>query len=383
MPYFSFTLKQSFNNSQLHKSLKDYDLKAKIKYFSKNTRVWKILNNKKFSEYLENIQMEKRNNFDSKKKSILFFMPPSIGMGDSIEYGLAIKSIIKNNKFNKVGLAFVEKYKFIFSKHFDFDEIYTFFISEKKLKNYETVFHFTKEIKKLKNQKYERSDIEKEICNYFNTPIIRSKKSNIKKINKISLFPISTSPIRHMPVSLVNTIVDNFSTKIKIEVVLDNFYITSKYFSKNLNLDNRQLIYHENIEDLFRIINNIEYGIFVDSGPLHLAKILNKNGLLLETSVSYTKLLNDFSNISVINNSFSSAYCKAPCGLTNIFNFNNASGCYQTHKITRNNLKKIENSNALQRGQLKNDYQKFMTSPVGCVKNIDLKKILNTIENLI
>ena len=41
----------------------------------------------------------------------------------------------------------------------------------------------------------------------------------------------------------------------------------------------------------------------------------------------------------------------------------------------------IVNKNALQRGILKNKYMEFIEHPVNCIKNIDLEKILNTIEN--
>ena len=121
----------------------------------------------------------------------------------------------------------------------------------------------------------------------------------------------------------------------------------------------------------------------MDSGPLHLAKKLNKNGLLIETSVSHKILLNNNKNIDVIKNSFSSDFCAAPCGLINIFNLNDSLGCYETNHITKKELGDIKNFKPLQRGNLKESYIKFMEHPVGCVKDIDLKKILNTIENLL
>ena len=59
----------------------------------------------------------------------------------------------------------------------------------------------------------------------------------------------------------------------------------------------------------------------MDSGPLHLAKLLNKPGALIITSVDEKILLNKLSNIEPIKNNFKSNYCSAPCGLTNIFNY--------------------------------------------------------------
>ena len=97
MPYFSFSLKKKFIltykfNSEINIS----KLENNIKYFSKNTKLWKLFNDKKFSEYFNFIQYEKRNKINSLGKNILFCLPPSIGLGDSIEYAKSIKSIIES-----------------------------------------------------------------------------------------------------------------------------------------------------------------------------------------------------------------------------------------------------------------------------------------------
>ena len=47
MPYFSFTLNQSFKDSEITKIISKYGLKTNKKYFSKNTNLWKIFNKKK------------------------------------------------------------------------------------------------------------------------------------------------------------------------------------------------------------------------------------------------------------------------------------------------------------------------------------------------
>lgn len=184
-----------------------------------------------------------------------------------------------------------------------------------------------------------------------------------------------------MPVEIINSIISNFNEKIEIEIVLDKFYSTSEYILSNIKLKNSKLIFHNKLEELFDIVKSIDYGIFIDSGPLHLAKLLNKSGLFIETSVSHQILLHKFKSIKFIKNSFCSDYCEAPCGLTNLFNLNNSAGCYQTHKISKYDLDK--NKTTFQRGNLKKSYNHFMSNPVGCVKNIDLKKILNTIKESI
>ena len=75
----------------------------------------------------------------------------------------------------------------------------------------------------------------------------------------------------------INSIIEKLSNKIKIDVVVDKLYPTSNYLINNIDTENINLVFHEKISDLVRIVKKIDYGIFMDSGPLHLAKKLNKN----------------------------------------------------------------------------------------------------------
>ena len=179
MPYFSFSLKQTSLNSALHKIIIKYNLEPNIKYFSKNTKIWSTLNKKNASMHLNSLQYEKMNSFLINKSSVLFLMPPSIGLGDAIEYAISLKSILEKNIFKKIGIGFVYNYKFIFNNLFKFNNVFENTITEKDLISFDTTFHFSKEIKKIHYQKYYRSNIEKEICDFFN---INIKKKNFKKI---------------------------------------------------------------------------------------------------------------------------------------------------------------------------------------------------------
>ena len=135
-----------------------------------------------------------------------------------------------------------------------------------------------------------------------------------------------------------------------------------------------------NLKTLCNKVENIEYGIFMDSGPLHLAKILNKKGIIIISTVNKKILLNDFNSISVFENNYKSKYCTAPCGLTNIFNYNNKSGCYDSLKIAFEDLMKLKNNNSLQRGQVKNSYIDFIKKPVACLNNINIDKLIHEIK---
>ena len=78
----------------------------------------------------------------------------------------------------------------------------------------------------------------------------------------------------------------------------------SNYIEKYINDKIVKIIHPKNLHDLLLVIENINFGIFMDSGPLHVAKILNKKGVLITSSVGKEKLLSDFNNIKSIDNSF-------------------------------------------------------------------------------
>ena len=82
----------------------------------------------------------------------------------------------------------------------------------------------------------------------------------------------------------------------------------------------------------------INFGIFIDSGPLHVAKILRKKGVFISTSVGANILLNDFHTIAEVKNYYASAFCKSPCGLVNVFNYKNEIGCYDSLSIKKKEI---------------------------------------------
>ena len=385
MPYFSFILDNQFLKSN-YKELENFKLNTK--YFSKNTRLWSRL---KKIEKRNNIifsQKEKREKYKKKAKSILFCLPPSIGVGDAIEYAFSIKSIILNNNSISVGVAHAGDYVTIFKNQFNILNTFDF-MTDSEIKLYETTFHFTLEIKELALQKYNRQNIEKLITNFFNVPIFRNtKKINNKKrtSNKkiISIFPISKSPIRSLPLYILSGIIKNFEDQFIIEIYLSNNSVISDYIYKNLQyLKNIKFKKPKNINLLTDSIKKINFGIFCDSGPLHLAKMFNKQGVLIISSVNEKILLNNFSNIKPITSKYESEYCNGPCGLVNAIEFNNNCGCYDSLKIKKQVVTNMKNLNSLQRGNLKNNYINLYINSVNCYRYFDIKKINTLIEDIL
>ena len=161
-------------------------------------------------------------------------------------------------------------------KYFTTRSIYSEIISAETYSSFNTIFHTTLEIPAFKNQKFVRSDIEKNLIKYFKVKKLRVHKNNKKnKIKKITIFPISNSSMRIMPIVLLEQIIEVFSKNYLVEIILDTNSLLSNYFEKKLINSNTSKIYPKNLEALLSVIESIDFGVFMDSGPLHIAKILN------------------------------------------------------------------------------------------------------------
>ena len=88
-----------------------------------------MLRKTKYRKFLNFVKIEKREKISKITKKILFFLPPSIGLGDAVEYAISIKAILNNKNYEHYGIAFVDKYKLIFEKYFKLYNLYENIVS--------------------------------------------------------------------------------------------------------------------------------------------------------------------------------------------------------------------------------------------------------------
>ena len=378
MAFFTFSL---LNDSFIYLSTR---IEPKQKYYSKDIALRKELNNRNKNQPFALVNFENRKNITTIRKKLLICLPPNFGLGDAIEYGIAINSLIKSKKFDKIGIAFCGNHSFIFKNFFSFLEVYPLIISKDQINIYDTIFHITLEIDALKFQKYKRSNITLEICKFFKVPVLDFKVQNHKmiKINTktISIFPVSTSIIRSLPFNVIDKIIENFGNEYKIKVVVDDSEYSQYLSEKNKN-SNLIFVKPKNIESLILEISRLDFGIFIDSGPLHIAKSYNKNGILIETTVSSEILLNNSRNILPVKNKYKSLYCSGPCGLVDVFAYEGNVGCYETHRLSFEDISSFKSFKNLQRWNKKENNSHFILNPVGCIKQIDINNIIELLKN--
>ena len=378
MAFFSFSL---FKDPLTYLSNK---IEPNQKFFSKDITLWKELSNRNKKKQICNLNHENRLPLNSLGSKILICLPPKFGLGDAVEYSIGIKSIIESNKFSKIGIAFCSNMVFIFKNLFSFANIYPVIISENEMKGYDTIFHITLELEALRFQKYNRSNIINEFCKYFNVPVAdfkikTQKKLNQKKIKEIAIFPVSTSMIRSLPYKIIDQILKNFHGEYQFKIFIDDSDFSKHLVDKSFN-NNWVFIKPIGIKNLIKEIKEIEFGIFVDSGPLHIAKIFDKMGLLIETSVSSKILLSNSKKIHSVENQYQSNFCYGPCGLVDMFSMNSRIGCYENHEISYEDIKDLKSFKILQRWNKKENNLNIISNPVGCISNINIKNILKMLE---
>ena len=234
MPFFSFSI------NEIKSPLTKFNITSNKVYFSKNTELWKTLN-KQNGAIINFLKREKRLPVINIRKKILFCLPPSIGLGDAFEYAMAIKIISEKSSFDKVAVAFSAEHSFVFKDFFNLEIVYPFIINNIEMNTFDTVFHLTLEIKSLVNQKYFRSNIYEEITNFFNVKSVKHaqiKTQKKDKVNKISIFPLSSSPIRTMPIKILNELIKVLKKEYAVEIFLDHTSSISKFIYDNIYIEN-------------------------------------------------------------------------------------------------------------------------------------------------
>ena len=81
-----------------------------------------------------------------------------------------------------------------------------------------------------------------------------------------------------------------------------------------------------------------------------------------------------------MKNKYKSNYCRGPCGLVDIFAHDSKIGCYETHKLNFKDITYIKNKKNLQRWDKKENNSHLISNPVGCIKQIDVKNIIELIR---
>ena len=66
--------------------------------------------------------------------------------------------------------------------------------------------------------------------------------------------------------------------------------------------------------------------------------------------------------------------------MVDIFAYESKAGCYETHKLKFEDIRLLKSHKNLQRWNKKENNAHLILNPVGCIKQIDVKNIIEVIK---
>lgn len=202
---------------------------------------------------------------------------------------------------------------------------------------------------------------------------------------EIGLFPLASSPLRTLPAAVVRHLAGVLTGYGNLTVSLNIWQEQGKIMQQELqdqDPDIRILESHPSIGDILQSIARLDYAVFADSGPAHMAKLSATPGVTIYTSAPSHVLQGRFRNIVAYDVNYSGDHCSAPCGLAKVRKARNGEiGCMGSLGLPLEDLPETP--------QARNDavVRQLITDPVPCVKALAEQRerlgdfIVNDLEN--
>lgn len=143
----------------------------------------------------------------------------------------------------------------------------------------------------------------------------------------IGVWPLASSPLRTLPppvtVAVCNALAARgLPTGSTVTLYLNKFQGMGRLLAEAVRpqlADGVRVIDgFESIDSLLQTIRTLDYGVFADSGPAHIAKLYATPGLAVYTSAHAEILQGRFRNITPWHVGYAGPHCAAPCGLSKV-----------------------------------------------------------------
>ena len=183
---------------------------------------------------------------------------------------------------------------------------------------------------------------------------------------EIGLFPLASSPLRTLPVAVVRHLAEVLTGRGNLTVSLNIWQEQGKLMQQQLQALGRGiriLESHPSIGDIVQSIARLDYAVFADSGPAHMAKLSATPGVAVYTSAPSHVLQGRFRNLAAYDVEYSGAYCSAPCGLAKVRQARSGDiGCMGSLELPLEDLPETP--------QARSDaaVRQLIADPVPCVK---------------
>ncbi|MSP51467.1 MAG: hypothetical protein EXQ91_03615 [Alphaproteobacteria bacterium] len=139
---------------------------------------------------------------------------------------------------------------------------------------------------------------------------------------KIGVFPLASSPLRTLPVPATVAVIRALSVEGDVTLCLNRNQRQGVLYAAAIAAEALPEVTvmdgFESIAALIQAIDGFDYGVFADSGPAHLAKLVAVPGVAVYTSAPGDVLQGRFRNLARWAVPFVGPRCRAPCGLAKV-----------------------------------------------------------------
>ena len=318
-------------------------------------------------------------------RSALFLMP-SVAVGDTVVYAGAVREIARAFGVARIGVAFSGSATDIWSYLGRPIETFPLLLPERALAHYDLVLDFARDIPELDRIAEMPLAIDQAILARLGLPLEYRwmEAPRACRVCRVALFPISSTPLRTIPPALVTHLAAGLKDqKLTVEVVIDPRARQGSLFLKELpDIASVARVVSDltTVDDLIRYVrDDIDYGIFCDSGPAHITKLFDAPGFCLFTSVGAEAVCGPFRNLATWQADYVGPWCRAPCGLVGAMSVNRGEdyGCMDSLGKPRAAL--------VRPARLPEEatHRLLLETPVGCVAALarDRERILAAIRS--
>ena len=256
-------------------------------------------------------------------RSVLFLLP-SDALGDAVMYAGAIREIGTAFAPNRMTVAFTGKASDVFAHVGRECELYPLFLPRRVVRQHEVVVDFESDLPGLHRVAEELVPIDRLVLEHLalNPAYAWQAPRPARHIRRVGLFPLSSTPLRTLPPTLTAFLHDRLTALgYEVELVLDGRQRQGALCLQALRAASpgaRPRINLDSVEALLGMMTGLDYGVFCDSGPAHLAKMLSLPGYGIYTTVSAATVQGHFTNLTPWQAPYRGAACQAPCGLVGV-----------------------------------------------------------------
>lgn len=274
----------------------------------------------------------------------LLFLLPSDGIGDCVGYFLFLQSVIETIAPARVAVACAGYAADVFSFAGNI-KVFPLWISQEVFLEFDHIIDLLDALP-LRTIADTPCDIEGALLDAASlSPCIGFgglKRQIPARSPRIGIFPLSSTPMRSLPPALTVFLAKQLSEFGHIEIFLNEQQRQSQIYASALSPVPAGVALNKgfpNLQELLEAMAKIDYGIFSDSGPAHLTKILGLPGLAIHTSADATPLRGRFGNLQTWQSTYEGSFCAAPCGLSGFYVTSDARiGCMGSLACHRSDL---------------------------------------------